>query len=493
MLSIIRHKYIIKIQTVKKFIFLFLFCYSLSSFSQRIFEYSTTLSGSVATGKNLPMWATTSRYGIIPDSRNGLLYIGIFSDFNSQKKIQTAYGFAGAGYLAEYKNNILIDELYFNLKWLNVRLDLGMIHPKEEFNGISAHNGSFVASTNARTMPGYNLHSEYIDIPLTKNILSFKFNLSDYLMIDKRFVDNTRLHHKSLFFKITPHYQWEIIVGLGHWVEWAGTSPIYGKQPGNFSDYMKIFMARSGGNGATISDSLNALGNHLGSRYYRINYTTEKYMLSAYWDNFFEDGKMTKILRNFPDGTYGLYYEARNKKQWITDIIYEFTYSKYQSGRYHDRPATPEEMEKQDPNDYFYGRITLGGNDNYFNNGEYQSGWTYYGRTIGTPFITPCHPNADGIVLGVYNNRIVTHYLGIQGCVVHKIPYRLRLSYSLNYGTYNTPLENTFHQFSFGAETTVLNRKKAPFHIRIGIYGDYGKLYTHNTGLIISLIRKGII
>ncbi len=478
---------------MQRILFLLLCLYWLPVFPQRTFDYKTTLSGFAATEKLLPMWATASRYGVVPNNRGGLLYAGIFSDFNVQKKIQTAYGFSGVGFLAEHKKDILIDELYVSLKWLKIRLDLGMIHPEEEFNGISAHNGSFVVSANTRTMPGYNLHSEYIDVPLTNRVLAFKFNLSDYLMTDKRFVDNTRLHHKSLYFRIIPHHQWEIIFGLGHWVEWAGISPVYGKQPSSFKDYMKIFTARSGGSGATISDSLNALGNHLGSRYYRINYKTEKYMLSAYFDNFFEDGKMTKIMRNWPDGTYGLYYGAKNKKQWISDIIYEFTYSKYQSGRYHDRPATQEEMEKQDPDDYFYGRVTLGGNDNYFNNGEYRSGWTYYGRTIGTPFITPCPPNADGITLGVYNNRVIAHYIGVQGYAACKIPYRLRLSYSLNYGTYNTPLKNTPCQFSFGAEAGVLNRENAPFHICIGIYGDYGSLYNHNTGLTISFIRKGKI
>ncbi len=95
--------------------------------------------------------------------------------------------------------------------------------------------------------------------------------------------------------------------------------------------------------------------------------------------------------------------------------MYEFLYSKSQSGRYHDRPATEEEKAQQDPCDPFYGRKILGGNDNYFNNGEYQSGWTYYGRTIGTPFITPLPPDADGITLGVFNNRIIAHYIGIKG------------------------------------------------------------------------------
>lgn len=461
-------------------------------YSQRHIEYRSALTGMVATKGNLPMWATTDKYGIIPDSRGGLLQIGLFSDFNTKKKVQTAYGFSGAGYLTQMKNQIIIDELYFSTRWEKVRLDLGMIHPETEFNGISAQNGSFVISTNTRSMPGYNLHTEYINIPLTHDILAFKFNLADYTMIDKRFVDRTRLHNKSLFFRLTPWKKLELIAGLGHWAQWAGTSPIYGKQPDSFRDYVKVFTSRSGGSGATISDSINALGNHLGSRYFRINYKSTHYTLSLYFDNFFEDNKINHMA-NLPDGAYGIYYGAINKKQWVSDVMYEFVYSKYQSGPYHDRPATDEEKAKQDPNDYFYGRKILGGNDNDFNNGEYQSGWTYYGRTIGTPFITPAAPNAEGITLGVYNNRVIAHYLGIKGYFIEKIPYKFRFSYSLNYGTYGQPLDGTHKQFSFALEAGFLRNPKIPFQIDLGIYGDYGKLLSNNFGISISISRNGIL
>ena len=53
-----------------------------------------------------------------------------------------------------------------------------------------------------------------------------------------------------------------------------------------------------------------------------------------------------------------------------------------------------------------------------------------------------------------------------------KVPYKLRLSYSLNYGTYGTALEGTPEQFSFGLEAGILRKVKAPFHIDLGIYGD---------------------
>lgn len=489
---------------MKKFLCILLSCCSLTAFAQRSLEYTAELTGLASTDERMPMWATAARNGIRPDSRGGLLHAGLFSGFNADRKIQTAYGFSAAGYLTQRENKAIVDELFVSLKWRKVRLDLGMIHPETQFNGLSSQNGSVLLSTNARTLPGYNLHTEFIDVPLTGGIVAFKFNLSDYRMIDKRFVDNTDLHHKSLYLRITPHRQWEIIAGMEHWAQWAGTSPLYGKQPSRFKDYLRIFAGKSGGDDATWSDRVNVLGNHLGTRYYRLNYRSDSYTLTAYYENFFEDDKPWKLFRNAPDGVYGFYYGATDKKRWVSDVMYEFVYTKYQSGRYHDRPATPEEIDKQNPDDPWYKFIILGGNDNYFNNGEYRSGWTYYGRIIGTPFITPCPPAADGITYGTYNNRVVAHYVGIQGFAAGKVPYRVRLSYSRNYGMYfpnfqtdlglpSGPFEHVRQQFSFGIEAGVFNRASAPFQIRVGLYGDCGSLYRNNFGITVSLIRSGKI
>lgn len=459
---------------------------------QRNFEYKSSLTGLVSTSENLPMWATANKNGIFPDSRGGLIQAGFFSDFNPQKTIQVAYGVSGAGYLTQAKNKIMIDELYLSAKWKRIRLDLGMIHPQEEFNGVSAQNGDILLSGNTRAMPGYNLNSDYISIPFTQNILSLKFNLSDYTMIDNRYVDKTRLHHKSLYVKITPWHRVDLIGGMEHWAQWAGDSPIYGKQPHSFRDYVKVFCAQHGGEGASLSDSMNVLGNHIGREYFRINYRTDNFTISCYHDIPFEDGSGRRF-QNFPDGTYGIYYGAKNKKQWISDVMYEFFYTKSQSGAHHDRPATDEEKANQDIHNHYYGRIILGGNDNYFNNSEYRSGWTYYGRTIGTPFLTPKAPDTDGITLGVFNNRVLAHYLGIQGYICKKLPYKVRLSYSLNYGSHSVPLENRPPQFSFGMETGIVRNTRLPFQIDLGIYGDYGKLYSNNTGVTLTISRNGML
>lgn len=467
---------------MKKTIFPFLYFIFLSFLLQaqnRTVEYTVSLSGFAATEKNLPFWAVSNRYGLVPDGNGGLLEAGIFSGFNDRHKVRFAYGVSAVGFLSDYDNNILLDQLYISGGWRNLRLDLGMIHRDTEYNGISSTNGDIAWSNNSRTLPGYNLRSDYIALPWTGKILSFKFNWADYRMIDDRYVDKTRLHNKSVFLKIRPSRRLEIIVGLEHWAQWGGKSPIYGKQPSSFKDYLKIVCGKEGGEGATESDVMNALGNHLGREHLRINYLADRYTLSFYHDIPFDDASGTDF-RSFPDGIYALYYGSKDARKWISDIIYEFHYTKYQSGRYHNEPGHPEHI--------------LGGNDNYFNNGEYRSGWTYYGRTIGSPLITPNAPNVNGITLGVYNNRVLGHHLGMKGYAFGKVPYKAMLTYTLNYGTYNTPLVNSpAEQFSFGLEAGIPEIRKFPFRIDLGIYGDYGKLLKNNLGFTVKLTRKAIL
>ena len=142
-------------------------------------------------------------------------------------------------------------------------------------------------------------------------------------------------------------------------------------------------------------------------------------------------------------------------------------------------------MEKQDPNSHFYGRKILGGCDNYFNNGEYRSGWTLYERVIGSPFMTP---GLSGGITRIINNRVIAHHVGMKGMAWQTTPYKLMLSYSRNYGIYGSPMKK--NQFSGALEVT-LPFKNLPFTVETGIYGDLGDLFKDNFGFTIKLSRKG--
>ncbi len=469
---------------------MFLCVSALSGWGQkREFDYRASVSGFLSSEKQLPFWAVSNRHGIVPATNGSVLEAGVFSGFASGRTIRFAYGVSAAGQLAEGENNLFIDQLFASAAWRKLQLDLGIVHRETELDGLSSTNGNIIWSGNARSLPGYRLRTAYISIPGTKGVLSFKGSWGDYLMDDKRYVKHTLLHNKSLFLRIVPHRRWEVVFGLEHVAQWGGTSPDYGKQPSSFVDYLRIVAGREGGSAATESDRINVLGNHLGRQHLQVSYTADDYSLSFYHDIPFEDGSGTRF-QNFPDGTYTFYYRKRRTGKWIDALLYEFHYTKCQSGKYHDRPRTPEEMEGRDPEDNLK---ILGGNDNYFNNGMYQSGWTFHGRPLGSPLMTAGMPGENGISPGIFNNRVLGHHIGLKGTAFSRIPYRALLTYTRNYGSYSAPLPDApQEQFSCGLEA-VLPPCGLPFRIDLGIYGDFGEFSGQNIGVSLKLYRYGKI
>lgn len=391
----------------------------------------------------------------------------------------------------------MLDRLYFGISWKKLHLDLGMKDRYFDYNGLSLTGGDLAYSGNARNLPGYNLSTDFIYIPYTRKIIGFKANFADYMMIDNRYVDKALLHNEALFVKITPIKRLSLTLGLEMWSQWGGTSEKYGRQPSSFNDYLRVMFGRSGGDDATQSDQINVLGNHLGRELIRLDWHADDFTVTFQHDIPFED-KSGMRFQNFPDGVNTLNFSFKDRDKWVTDILLEFVYTKWQSGPQHDRPATDEELEKNPDNK----RVILGGCDNYFNNGEYRSGWTYYGNTIGLPLFTPMPAEEDGKVLGVCNNRVTAWHFGLRGNAAGKVPYKLLFTYSRNFGKYNQSdlgegadksiFLSVPEQFSVALEGEIPHLgKRLPLSLGIGLYGDFGKLYQNSFGLTVRLSYIG--
>ena len=175
---------------------------------------------------------------------------------------------------------------------------------------------------------------------------------------------------------------------------------------------------------------------------------------------------------NKADGLWGV--TVRNARfPFIKGILYEYLNTTDQSGPYHDKDG-----------------LVYGGADNYFNNGIYQNGWTYYSRTIGTPFISSPLYNSNGAV-SIQNNRVIVHHIGIEGDV-SGYAYKFLTSISNNYGTYSAPLATDLRK-----NTSVLLEVKKQFpglsNIELGcsVGADFGKLYGNSVGCLFSIRKIG--
>ena len=451
-------------------------------------DWDVSMYGTVSTSNVSPFWAVTGRNGIFPTSDGGLMtaaadvVYGLPLDFN----LVSGFSLAASAVPGDWKP--MVDRLYLGMGWKNLKLDLGMRNRPAEFENLSVSGGNIIWSGNSRNVPGINLYSDYIHVD-RKRIFAFRFSFGNYQMIDNRYVERPLLMERSLDVKFALGSRVDLKMGIGMWSQWAGVSPKYGQQPHDFMDFIRVALGMSGGSDATESDQINALGNHLGREVIRVDWKADDFTMSFQHDIPFDDGSGMGF-QNFPDGINTVLFSFNRKNRWVSDILYEFVFTKSQSGALHDRPAKDEEKP-----DLENGHVVLGGNDNYFNNGEYKTAWTYYGRTIGIPLFTPAKPGEDGVVYGVVNNRVVAHHFGMKGMVARKIPYRFLFTYSRNFGCYyqrEDRFKSVPEQFSVALEGELPRvHNHFPVAVGLGLYADWGRLLPESYGMTLRLSYAG--
>ena len=406
--------------------FLILFCFfSYHSHAQLSGELEGI--GVLSSGDKNPFWFSANQNGQISEETGLFSKVSMEYFFGLNQKSSLDVG-AGIYYEGGYHNNLVLDELYieYNYSWL--KATLGLKHRKVLLDGLSGVGGDILWSGNSRALPGLQLESNR---PVKIfDWLNIEWKLDHYQMNDSRYVDHTRIHHKNITFDFALTSKDVLSIGLDHYAQWGGNSPDFGPQPTDFKDFLRIFIGYGGGGSSISTDQRNALGNHLGS--YHIDYSIkrEEYALRFYYQSIFED-RSGRELKNFPDGVWGMYFKPF-RKSLFSKILYEYQQTVSQSGR-------PKE----------YGGGSISGGDFYFYNGIYKSGWTYFGNSIGTPFIKA---NTDDYSL--LTNRSIIHHFGLGG-VVGKLNYILKISFAENFGTYDKSFElkenavYSFCQFSY--------------------------------------------
>ena len=479
--------------------------------------WDVSLYGMGGSDGRMPFWAVTNRRGLFPQSLGlsspgsrdggrftggGLATGGADVSYMTRSGIALDGGLSLAGYGTPGDWKGMVDRLYFGLGWKKLHLDIGMRDREYDFAGLSLTGGDVAYSGNARNLPGYNLHTDYIWLPFRKKVVAFKANFADYGMWDRRFVEHTLVHNEALFLKVRPYRRFDITFGLEIWSQWAGYSPQYGEQPDGFRNYLRILMCARGGDDAVSGDQDNALGNHLGRELIRLDWHADNFTITFQHDIPFED-KSGMRFQNFPDGVNTLALSFKDRNRWVTDVLYEFVYTRNQSGPLHDRPATEEEKAQSG-----LSYTILGGEDNYFNNGVYRSGWTYFGQTIGLPLCYLMYRSGNGVVMGVASNSLVAHHFGIRGVAVRKVPYKFLFTWSRHYGRtrkfdqdQSWRFENHPQQFSIALEGELPGRllmgksyqsgEKCGMSVGLGLYADFGEMFPDSFGMTVRISCSG--
>jgi hypothetical protein len=492
------------------------------------FFLTLLLMGALSSGGPLPFWMTANQFGLMPESSGAVALARMGTEYDPSKTVQWRWGASlAANYggssatpviLSEAKDlaaqNLrpMVDELYASLKWNLLSLDLGMRRFDLDYYGagtqtlgsMSTTGGHLIWSGNARSLPGYSANLDPIAIPLTKGRVKFFGSFADYRTTDNRYMKGALIHRTKmgLDIKITERLDFHGV--FDHYALWGGKRDTLA-MPVTLGNYFRVITARKASSDGTKSDQLNVIGDQRGAETFRLNWRGNGWKISVQHDIPYDDGSGMGF-QNFPDGVNTIWFGFDDKDKWVTDILYEYQYTMFQSGTRHDRPTTDEEKQHLDPSDqYHYNKHIIGGGDNYFNNGEYRSGWTYYGHTIGNPLFVPAGTHTGSwtslnTVLGVENNRLKAHHFSLAGKLFRKAPYKLMLTYSHNYGTYFKPYtgESQWGKDWGTVKETPLNQLSGAFMGEIpglvknfaltyGLFVDKGQLLPDNFGATLGI------
>ncbi|MCF0061309.1 capsule assembly Wzi family protein [Dyadobacter sp. LJ419] len=474
----------------------FLLCISIAGFSQsepaQVTEYADStqnfveIAGFGSNNSHTPFWIQANQFGTVPlDVPAGSARVSLENYWSLSSSWRAGVGVEAVGILNEH-NKILLPQLHATLKFKNWELFVGR---KKQHIGLADSTlgtGSYAWSGNALPIPKISIGtSGFVAVPLTKGWISFNAFYSDgFFEKGRPATSGLKFHQKAFYARIGKvNSKLKLYGGFNHQVQWGGKSKFLvaesGNLPDGLSNYINAVFGTIGGHGDDVThfDSTNRVGNHLGSLDVAIEVETYGTSIHLYRQFIYEDGSLFYFEGIF-DGLNGLRIRRKNSygsNFEVTEGVLEFLYTKDQGG---------DQFEG--------GNGKKRGNDNYFNNQQIRDGWSYYDRTIGTPFIPPTSQTSwkwPAYNNFTSNNRVMVWHVGLKGTLFRNIQWHTKLSYSDNSGTYRARFLGSPKQFSgiIGAQTHV--NALGGMTIKGSYASDMGDLYRKTQGFMLG-IRK---
>lgn len=353
-----------------------------------------------------------------------------------------------------------LEQLYAHARLYVVDITAG-IHPivcGSQSKTLSM--GGLLFSGNAHPIPKLSVGiDKYISFPGLFGYLEIKGGLTHGWLYDHSDVKKTKLHHKFIGLRLGGKLPITLAYEIHHAAQWGGYDGDvdYGN---TFSDFWNVFLFRSGGK--TLSDQLNAQGNHIGFQELALSYKQNSWHVTAYWQSLFEDMSAAFIGfgTNVADGLWGVNIQ-QSKWPFINQLTYEFLNTTSQSGPIHDKDG-----------------LVFAGRDSYYTNSAYPQGWTYFSSIIGNPY------------LQTNNSRVRAHFVGLGGNI-YDFNYRIMTSHVHNYGTYQQPSYST--STAFLLEVSHVIEKAWGVEFSLAVAGDIGTQYGNSFGGYLRIAKTGII
>lgn len=469
-------------------------------YGQRVNQYQLEV-GAFGSSAQTPFWLRANQYGTVPLKNPALrLNAGFRSDYQPidstgyRPKIDWGYGINVVSNLGT-TTQFLLPEAYVKGRFGAFELYVGR---RKEIIGLVdtlLTTGAYAWSGNALPIPKIQIGlPTFTPLPFTKGVVSLMGAFSHgWFENSDRLVTGSYLHQLYIYGRIgKPSWKFRLYGGFNHEVIWAGYSSylgpvvsVNGQLPSSIRYYPAVVLGTRGADYTTdknlTSFEDNRIGNHLGSLDLAADIDLANWNLFVYRQFPYDDGSLF-YGTNLEDGLNGLRLKNRQKLTganfFLRQITVEYLFTGSQGG---------DVFIIDDPK--------RRGKDDYFNHSQFIDSWTYFGRTIGTPFLTPQQEVSSSLQLryGIVNNRVSVFHVGLSALVLNKVDMTARLSFSRNAGTYAVPYTSIPMQFSglltasiplslFGG--TVLNGSLAV---------DAGELLPNSVGAYVGLRKTGLL
>ena len=473
-------------------------------------------AGLLGKGTHAPFWHTSNRQGLSSiEKESGLMHFAVLGNMSLLNGMEVDYGL-DFGAEASSKSNMFLHQLYVDLRYKRIGLDVGMQERWGELKNRALSTGGLTWSGNSKPIPQLRIGlTDFTGIPFLGGWFSFKGHVSYGRLTDDkwrksqaewanngdRYTDGLLFHSKDFFLRFgdASRFPLEATIGLEMYSVFGGT--LHNREL-NKDEMIDEYMLPSGPNAyLTALLPFNDVGNQgkengniLGSWHLSFDYHGQEWGARAYYEHFYEDhssllgieyksdleGNNDFIFygfrRNWFDGLWGI--EVNLKESWpVRNVVLEVLNTRGQCG-----PICK---------DSFYPvQEGVDGRDGMYNHELYDS-YSMSGYNIGSPILISPVYNKD------YNqrlrsNRVLMYHLGIDGSWADKWEYRALFTNTTHWGTYENPFNEIQDVTSCLLEGSYLIPGNNDWRIGLSVGFDLneGDLMGNNTGVMFSIAKS---
>lgn len=462
-------------------------------------EYAIEMGATSGWGTYAPLWLTANRQGLSSiNTESGYLRAGIsrFVPLNKQFSFSAGIDLATA---YNSTSSFVVQQAYADLtyRWLN--LSIGSKERLPQLKNPKLSSGGMVESNNARPIPQIRLEvPDYVTIPGTHHWLYLKGHIAfgrftddrwqkDFVSLGNKYAKDVLYHSKSIFAKVGNKERFPVVFegGMQMSAQFGGDQYIAGQpgvainMPTRFIDFMRVLIPMAGDDTTPEGEQVNIYGNHVGSWNFAVTAYLNQWKLKAYYEHYFDDhSQMFFQYGRWKDGHIGLEVTFP-KNRFIDTFVYEGLGTKDQTG-----PMLY---------DSFWGEFEeqISAKDNYYNHYLYQ-GWQHWGMGIGNPLLPGPLYNKNGQITFV-SNRVLAHHIAFSGSPSPVVNYRVLLTYSRHWGTYDNPFNEIKKQFNSLVEVTYLPSSLKGWSFTLSAALDRGSMLGNSGGGMFVIRKQGII